>query len=203
MIRIKNGKKEFAWVTACSLLAVLVFFGLAVASEGGGSGGVPETGQMTDLLYRAVNFVLLVVILFFAIRKTAIKDFFADRREGIRKRFEDLKRGKEEAERRYAELEKRLKEFESQQAEILEQFKAEGLAEKERIIAQAEERAKQILAQADLTVQREFESAKSRLQAELLGIAAKKAQEIIVREIEDKDQDHLVREFIKKVETLH
>lgn len=203
MIGMKNGKKGFAWLTACSLLAVLLSFGFAMAAEGGGNGGAPETGQITDLLYRTVNFVLLVVILFFAIRKTAIKDFFSGRREGIRKRFEELKRGKEDAERRSAELEKRLKEFEIHQQEILERFKAEGLAEKERIIAQAEERAKQMLAQAEMTIQREFESAKNRLQAELVGIAAENAQEIIVREIEDKDQDQLVREFIKKVETLH
>jgi F-type H+-transporting ATPase subunit b len=34
-------------------------------------------------------------------------------------------------------------------------------------------------------------------------VAARKAQEIIEREIKDDDQDHLVNEFIERVEKLH
>jgi len=203
MMNRKSSKKVFALLSGCSLLAVLFFLGFAVASEGGGPGGAHESGQLADLLYRSINFALLIVILFFAMRKAAVKDFFRGRREEIRKKFDDLRKGKEDAERRYRELERKLKEFEEKKAEILEQFKAEGLAEKERIIAEAKERAKQMLVQAELTIQREFQGAKNRLQAELVDIAAQKAQEIIVRKINEEDQDHLIHEFIERVEKLH
>jgi F-type H+-transporting ATPase subunit b len=199
----KSSRKMWAFLGGCSLMVLLFSVEFVLAAEGGGHGGAQESGQMADFLYRTINFVLLVVILFFAMRKAGVKDFFRDRREKIKKKLDDLLKGKEEAEQRYRELEKRLEEFEAKKAEILEQFRAEGLAEKERIIAEARERAEQMVAQAELTIRREIQGAKSRLQAELFDIAAQKAEEIIVREIKEKDQDHLINEFIEKVEKLH
>ncbi len=199
----KSSTKVWAFLGGCSLLALLFSLEFALASEGAGHGGAQESGQMTDLLARTVNFILLLVILYFAMRKAAVKEFFRGRREQIKKKLDDLRKGKEEAERRYSELEKKLEEFEARKGEILEQFKTEGLAEKERIISEARERADQMVAQAELTVRREIQGAKSRLQAELFDVAAQKAKEIIVREIREEDQDNLINEFIEKVERLH
>ncbi len=203
MINLKSRKWNAALLAACSIFGVLLFLGLAIASEGGGHEAAQEGGEMADFLYRCINFALLLVVLFITIRKTAIKDFFAGRREEIRKRFEELKQGKEEAERRSVELAQKLKDFEREKDEILEQFKADGLAEKERIIKEARERAAQMVAQAELTIQREFQGARNRLQAELVDIAAQKAGEIIVEEMKEKDQDRLIHEFIEKVEKLN
>jgi len=199
----KSSRKVWAFLGGCSLMVLLFSVEFVLAAEGGGHGGAQESGQMADLLSRTINFVLLIVILYFAVRKAGVTDFFKDRREKIKQKLDDLRTGKEVAEQRYSELEKRLEEFEAKKGEILEQFKAEGLAEKERIIAEAKERAEQMVAQAELTVRREIQGAKSRLQAELFDIAAQKAQEIIVREIKEKDQDHLINEFIERVEKLH
>jgi F-type H+-transporting ATPase subunit b len=198
----KSSKKVWAFLGGCGFFVFLFSLGIAVASEGG-HGGAEESGQMADLLYRTINFVLLIVILYFAMRKAAVKDFFKDRREEIRKKLEELRNGKEEAEQQYRELDEKLKEFEAKKADIIEQFKAEGLVEKEKIISEAKERAEQMIAQAELTVQREIQGAKKRLEAELFDIAAQKAQEIIVQEIKEEDQDHLINEFIERVEKLH
>jgi F-type H+-transporting ATPase subunit b len=183
----------------------------AAVSEGESHGTGHDTGhgahdsgkKMEDLLYRAMNFALLVIILFVVVRKTSIKDFFANRREEIKNNFEALNREKELAEENYQELEKKLKEFESSKKEIIDQYKAEGEVEKGKIIAEAEKRAEQILEQAELTIQREVQAAGDRLKREVLNSAAKKAQEIISEEMKESDQDHLVDEFIKSVEKLH
>jgi len=202
MKKMMSSKRFWAFLGGWSFLLFLFSLGIAVAAEGG-HGGAEESGEMADLLYRTINFVLLLVILYFVMRKAAVKDFFAGRREEIRRKLEDLGKGKEEAEQRYQELEKKLKEFEAKKGEIIKQFEAEGQAEKEKIIAEAKERAEQMIAQAERTVQREIEGARKRLQSELFDIAAQKAQEIIVREIKEEDQDHLINEFIERVEKLH
>ena len=111
--------------------------------------------------------------------------------------------GKEEAERKYRDLEKQIREFEQSKKGILEQFRAEGLAEKQRIIAEAEARVKQILEQAQSTMAREVESAKDRLRQELLGLAAQKAEEILAKGMTAQDQDRLVDEFIERVGKTH
>ena len=198
---VKN--KNYLSVLCFALLCLLVLVGVGFAAEGGAHGGGHDSARTMDLLYRFINFALLVIILVVVIRKTPIKDFFSSRREEIKNRLESLKRDKEGAESRYAELEKKLREFEEKKKEIISQFRAEGLAEKEKIIAEANERLKQILAQADMTIQREIQAARDRLRHEVVDFAAEKAREIIGREIKDQDQDRLVNDFIEKVEKLH
>lgn len=197
----KNGRCALGAVGA--LLVLLLVCGLALASGGGEPGGAHDSDKLLDLLYRAINFALLVIILYVVLKKTSIKDFFANRRAEIKNNFEELNKKKKLAESHYQELEKKLREFESNKKEIIEQYVAEGVAVKEKIIAEAEQRANQILQEAELTIQREIQAAGDKLKGEVLDSAAKKAQEILVKEMKESDQDHLVDEFIKTVEKLH
>jgi F-type H+-transporting ATPase subunit b len=201
MIGFETGRGKSSFIAACTVLMSLAFYGLAFASggEGGGHGG----GDVTNLLYRILNFVLMVIILVVVIRKTTIKDFFANRKEEIRQKLESLKKDREAAESRCSELEKKLREFEIQKKEILDQFRADGAAEKEKIIKEARERSAQILSQANLTIEREIQAARDRLLQQMVEVAAAKAEDIIAKQINDSDQDHLVSEFIERVERLH
>jgi F-type H+-transporting ATPase subunit b len=188
---------------ACLLLTLGVFYAPGLASEGAAEGGGHDSGRLTDLLYRFINFTLLLIILFVVIRKTAAKNFLATRREEIAKKMDDLQKEKEAAERRHRELEQKLKEFSAQKDEIIEQFRAEGVREKEKIIEEAGRRASQMLTQADLTIQREIQAARNRLRQQVVDAAARKAQDMISREIQESDHDQLVSDFIQKVEKLN
>jgi F-type H+-transporting ATPase subunit b len=201
MIGFETGRGRSSFIAACTVMMSLAFCGLAFASggEGGGHGG----GDVTNLLYRILNFVLMVIILVVVIRKTTIKDFFANRKEEIRQKLESLKRDREAAESRCSELEKKLREFEIQKKEIIDQFRADGAAEREKIIKEARERSAQILAQANLTIEREIQAARDRLLRKMVEVAAARAEDIIAKQINDSDQDHLVSEFIERVERLH
>lgn len=182
-------------------LAAHFLFAGGVALAAGA--GADRSGDLLDLLYRFINFALLVIILWVVLKKANIKGLFAARGEEIEKRLEALKTGKEEAERKYRDLEKQVREFEQSKKGILDQFRAEGLAEKQRIIAEAEARVKQILDQAQSTMVREVESAKDRLRQELLGLAAQKAEGILAKGMTEQDQDRLVDEFIERVGKTH
>ena len=203
MILFKGKKGKFVLIAGLILISIFVLCGLGFASEGGGHGGTDESQRLWDLGARFLNFALLVIILFVVVRKSGVKNFFSARREEISKKFEDLKEERDIAESRYRKLEAELKAFETKKKEIIQQFEAEGIAEKERIIAEAEGRAKQILEQAGLTIQREIQAAKDRLTGEMVEAAAQRAQGIIEKKIKDSDQDQLVNEFIERVEKLH
>ena len=110
---------------------------------------------------------------------------------------------KEEAESRCQDVEKQLKDFEEKRRAIIDQFRKEGLAEKEKIIAEAKERVTQIIEQSELTIQQEIQAARDRLKHEVVDLAAQKAREIIEKEIDEKDQDNLVNEFIERVGKIH
>jgi F-type H+-transporting ATPase subunit b len=144
-----------------------------------------------------------VLILFIVLRKVPIKEYFSSRIESIKKELEDLKQQRQAAERKAQELEGKLKAFEGERKDILAQCRADGLAEKERILAEARDRAKQLLQQAEVSVQHEMQTAKEKLKEEVVALAAQRAEEIIAREMTDKDQDRLVNEFIEKLGKTH
>jgi F-type H+-transporting ATPase subunit b len=196
----------------CLLFGLPLFAATGLAVEGAGHAegqGEPhgaathesghDAAQLRDLLYRFINFALLVIILVLVLRKAAVKDFFSNRAAEIKRRLEELRNEKDASENRYKELERKLRDFEARKQEIIEQYRAEGNAEKEKIIQEARERAEQMLAQADQAIQREVQGAVERLKQEVVEAAAQKAQEIISRDISDSDQERLVNEFIERV----
>jgi F-type H+-transporting ATPase subunit b len=167
------------------------------------AGGADRSADLLDLLYRFINFALLVIILFLVLRKVPLKEYFSSRIEGIKKELEDLKRQRQAAEAKARDLESKLKAFEAERKEILAQYRADGLAEKERILAEAGVRTKQILEQAEVTIRHEMQTAKEKLKQEIVALAAQRAEEIIAREMTDSDQDRLVSEFIDKLGKTH
>jgi F-type H+-transporting ATPase subunit b len=197
-------KEKWALILGCTLIFFSILVSLAFAGGGGEHAAAHDSGKrLMDLLYRGINFTLLVIILVVVLKKVGIRDFFEARREQIRTKMDDLKNEKKQAEERIKELERQLRDVESRSGEIIDQFRKDGAAEKERIIAEAKERSKQLLTQADLAIEREIAEAKARLQQEIVNSAAQKAEEIITREIREEDQDVLVDDFIQRVEKLN
>ena len=222
MWRIEKRSRKFTFLVIFFATFFLLLNGLAVAGGEGGQGtsqesahgsspeavhgagdegghGADRSADVRDLYYRIINFTLLVIILFVVIKKSGLKESLTRRIDEIRQRLEDLKREREEAENKYQGIENKLREFEGERTEILEQFQREGLAEKEMIIAEAKKRAKQIVEQAELSIQQEMQSAKDRLKQAVVDRAAQKAQELIAKEMTEEDQDRLVEEFIERV----
>jgi F-type H+-transporting ATPase subunit b len=202
MVRRPYRPGKFLFLLVMGVAGCVLFCGFAMAA-GDQAHGQDRSADLKDLLYRFINFALLVIILFVALKKVGIKQFFLSRTEEIKKKLEELRRGKEQAEQKYRDLEKRLQDFEGKKREIIEQFKAEGRAEKEKIVDEARSRVNQILEQAEATVQQEIQAARDRLKAEVLTLATRQAEEIIAREMTEKDQDRLVDDFIERVGKGH
>ena len=158
-----------------------------------------SSGDLEDLFKRYLNFIIMIVILVIIFRKTKILDYFSTRSEGIKKKLEDLIRDKDEAERKYKEVEEQLRNFEGKKNDIIEQYRQEGIVEKERIISEAKDRVKQIVAQSEITIEQEIESARNQLKQDIIDIASQKAQDILVKELNEKDQENMVVEFVEKV----
>ncbi len=186
------------------LVLLLVFLCPMVAAwAAGGHESADRSGDLWDLLWRIVNFALLVTILTWALKRAGAKKFFTARAEEIRLKLDELKKQKEASEKKYQELERSLREFEQKKKDIMEQYVKEGEAEKERIIAEAEKRADQIIAQAEVTIQQEIASAGDRLKQEVVNLASQRALELIEDRMTEKDQDRLVNEFIERLGKAH
>ena len=188
----------FGLLCGCCLF---LLWGTAFAAAGAEGGD--RTGDLLDLLWRFINFALMVLILVWALRKVGIKGRLSARTKEIQHRLDDLKREKDAAHQRYREVEEKLNALESERKSIIDQYKQDGIAEKERIVQEAKEKVEQILNQAEVTIEQEIHSARERLKEEVVDYAAKKAQEIIARELTEIDQDRLIHDFIERVDKIH
>ena len=211
-------------MAALSALVLLLLFVLAVglgpamASDTGGSsedathevashdaadshdaahGGVSEK-KFWDFIWRVLNFSVLVVALFFVLRKP-VAGFFAGRRAEIAQSLEDFERKRVEAEAKFKELESRLSDLTADREKVIAEYIQEGEDEREKIIANAHALAERIKVQAEATIDQEIKAAKTELVKEIADMSSGLAERLIRKNINDQDQERLVEEYLSKV----
>jgi F-type H+-transporting ATPase subunit b len=61
----------------------------------------------------------------------------------------------------------------------------------------------QIIEEAEASIRQEMQAARERLKAEVAALTTRKAEEIILGEMTERDQDKLVNDFIERVGKGH
>ena len=193
----KNWKK--AGVVAGAVLMMLACVAVAYASgeAGGHEAGIPKAKWM-DLLYRALNFAGLAVILVFFLKKP-FSEGLSSRREGIKDQLEALESRKAEAEQMYKEAESKLAKLDEEVNAIITEAVKQGEAEKAKIVADAERNAGDIKRQAEMAVAHELAEAKTRLKGEIAEQAVLLAEELVRKNIQPADQSRMVELSLDKV----
>ena len=180
--------------SAIIAIVALLLFPMSTALAASGKGWVE-----TDW-FRVLNFAVLVVALFFILRKP-VATALSSRIDGIKKQLADLEAQKEAAEKKLAEYSDKLSELEKEAEHIVADYVKQGNEAKARILKEAEASAEKLQAQARRNIEHEFDQAKKQLQAEVLEKSLAKAEEIIKEKISADDQNRLLDEYLEKVET--
>jgi F-type H+-transporting ATPase subunit b len=180
------------------VVSVLFAFGSVWASSEGGGGGEGGLDKGKDLIYRIINFGVLAAALIFLLRKP-IANGLKSRREGIKDQLDDLERQKQEAERQLAEYKEKLGRLDQVVEKIVAEYIQQGEAAKAKILEEAKAGAEKLREQAKKNIEHEFQSAKQQLKAEMAEQAVAVAEEIIKKQINDEDQDHIINEYLTKV----
>jgi F-type H+-transporting ATPase subunit b len=127
---MKKTKSLMMAISAC-----FVFVGIALASgEGEGSHGAEK---WIDLGKKTFNFVVLIGLLYWLLA-AKIKDFFVGRRAEIKENIEKAAERKTEAEKKFREYSEKLDKASLEIDNIYEMIKAQGVAEKQKIIEDAD-----------------------------------------------------------------
>lgn len=182
------------------IATVALVFGLAaVAYASGDAGGAEAHGlNWKDFLFRVVNFVLV----FGVIAKLAgkkIVGFFRGRGEAIENQLSDLESRKAEAAKRLAEIEASISNLSDEKARIEDEYRRQGEALRDAIVAAAEEKAVQIKEQAVSAAAAEARVAMQELRAQLADSVVAAAKASLEKKLTAKDQDKLVDEYLTKV----
>ena len=186
------------------IVTIIAVAGLVYASsgaEGGEHGGSLSPAKLKDLLWRVLNFTVLVIVLTKLLAKPIANGLRA-RQQGIKEQFADLEARRAEADMAYQNFEAKLAAIDGEVKDIIQTAVAQGEAEKERIIDEANRAAADIKRQAEMAIQHELAEAKLRLREEVANKAVVMAEELIRKNLQQADQVKLIEDYLGKVGTV-
>lgn len=188
-------RRKGSAVMVVTVLALLGFIGIALASSGAEGGA---KGWVATDTYRVMNFAVLAVALFLLLRKPVSQALDA-RIKGIKEQLSELEAKKKEAEKQLAAYNEKYANLEQEAERLIAEYIRQGNEAKVRILAEAQTAAEKLQEQARRNIEHEFKQAKVKLQEEILEKALVKAEELIKSKITVQDQEKLVDEYIEKV----
>lgn len=172
--------------------------GHEAAEHDGGEHATPEL-DIKKLGLQLLNFgVLLFILIKFG--GGAINKSLAARHNQLKADLVAAAALKSAAEAKLAQQEARLATLENEIAAMRKGLHAEAEAEKGRLIAAAEERARRIKDETSFLVEQQVREAEARLRRESADAALKTAEEILRRAVGPADRQRMLDTFISDVE---
>lgn len=188
-----TGRRICCCLTACIISGIL-YLSTAYASGGGGE----EAPNWLGFFWRLLNFTILLGLLYWLLAGK-IRDFFTGRREGIKTALAEAVSAREAAEKKFREYSEKLDKATEEIEQLGEMIRAQGLAEKERIIQDARKEAEKIKEDARTRVEQEFIKASQNLRIEAANLSTQLAEELLRGQIRAEDHEALVKDYIGKV----
>jgi F-type H+-transporting ATPase subunit b len=179
-----------------AVLGTLLVVVPAFCASAGGE--VDHKAQLWDFAWRLLNFAILVYILYKLAWKRLVS-FFRNRREDIKTSLAEANDRKVEAEEKFKEYEVKLTKATDDIQNISEMIKAQGLAEKQKLIADAEKAAEKMKEDAKARMEQEMKKAGSQLRTEAVELSIKVAEDILKRNVSQEDHEKMVKEYMDRM----
>jgi len=144
------------------------------------------------------NFAALIAILYFGGRK-AVSAALQARHSQIKSDLASAAETRAAAQARFEQQEKRLASLEQEIAAIAASIKQEAEAEKQRLIAMAEDRAKRIREESEFIIEQQVKQAEEDLRRQTAVAAVALAEKIVRSQLGAADQQRLIDTFVGDV----
>ena len=161
-------------------------------------GGHEEAASIMPLVWHLINFIILVVAIYYLFGKN-IAAFFSERKELIERAIQEAQQTKQEVDQRYQECEARLQGMDLEVAHLRENSEKDIEELRCRLLEETEEAEEKLLQQTRLNIEQEAKKARKNLQAEAALIAISLAEESLKKNINTEDQQRLFREYLSNV----
>ncbi len=173
------------------------------AADAWAGGGPPKTvGEfLTGVLFAAINLGILL-FLFVRMGKASTGEFLKRRQGEVTRELAEAKRLREEAQGMLDDYAGRLDGLDGERKQLLEQFSAEGEAEKERLIEEGQAQAERLREDAKRTIDRDVRRVQLELRGEVLDRALDQATERLRGDVGAGEQKVLVDDFLGRVREM-
>ena len=181
------------------VLLVLTLPVLAFAQEHGEhaeehlshGGGV----DVTMLIASFVNFFVLVSVFIYLFRDKVTSSLKA-RRAAIENELNEAQRLRKEAEAKHKEYSDRLARLDQELDQIKRDMTAAGTKERDRIVAEAEEKASRMRKEAEFIIEQQVKQLREELTREASEAAVTAAEQLLVKATTSFDQQRLAQEYL-------
>ncbi len=153
----------------------------------------------THLSY-LVDFIILAAVLVYALRGP-LATYLSDRHDSMRKEMHEATARKADATERLARYERHLRGLDAEVATMRADFERDGLAERDRILAEAQETIERLRADSVLDASREATQMKLDLEREVAERAVIRAEALVRERMNAARQRTLVERFITDLES--
>lgn len=181
------------------LVTVVIGFSLACGTAwAAGEGGSLRPEKLWDLLWRVLNFAVLVFILV-KFGAKPIANALAGRQKKIKDDIEDLESRRDEAEKTYRDFEAKLAGMEKEIDTIVDKAVAQAEIEKQKILEKAQQSAEDMKRQAEMAINNEIMVARRTLKNDIAEQATAMAEELIRKNLTADDQVKIIEDYLDKV----
>ncbi|MDK2822300.1 MAG: F-type H+-transporting ATPase subunit b [Clostridia bacterium] len=154
--------------------------------------------HLPDMVWAIINFLILVAILNKFLYKPVTK-MLDERKKEVVSNLDRAEAAKLEAEKLKDEYASHLQNARKEAQEIIAKANKLGEETKNEIVAQAKSEAEKISAKAQEEIKLEKNKALAELRDEVASLAIMAAEKIISKNIDNKDQEKMVKDFVKEV----
>jgi F-type H+-transporting ATPase subunit b len=150
-----------------------------------------------DALYQLLAFLVLMWLL----KKFAwgpLMGVMKKREEHVANEIDSAENARKEAEELLAQHQQLMKDARLESQTFIDSAKKQGEVQKEEIITAARTEADRLKEAARLEIQQERENAVQALREQVASLSVLIASKVIEKELNEKDQEKLIQEYIKK-----
>ena len=151
-----------------------------------------------EIITQLINLLLLFLLLKHFLFKP-VQNILNARQAEIDKSYADAETAQTRAEELRDEYEKRISDAKAEAADIAMAASRKAQAHYDEVVGTAKADAARLREKAEAQIEQEKKKAMNELKDEISGIAVDIASKVVEREIDEKDHEELISEFIKGV----
>lgn len=152
------------------------------------------------LIFKLVNFAILVGAILWAIKKFDLFSFLEKRKEKIADQINEAKELKAQAQNLKEKRKRQLEEAKQKREEIINKAQRIGRQVKQKLLAEAEEEAKRIQKEAHTIAEMEKMRFKEKLKREAIEEVTSATYQILEKEVSEKDHRRITESFLNELE---
>jgi F-type H+-transporting ATPase subunit b len=176
---------------------------LAFANEEGHEAAHGEHGwDQTGLIASGVNFVILIGLFVYLFRDSLNK-FLKERKATVERELTEAARLKAEAEAKHKEYSERLAKLDQELEQIKKDMIATGVKERDRIVAEAEQKAARMRREAEFMVEQQVKQLRADITREAAETAIAAAEQLLTKATTSFDQQRLAQEYLASLQATH